>query len=199
MKKLYITSLGLISMIVSSCGTFSPVKLPTTQKYVIDYNSSYVSCGTTKPNSIYLKPTTANPPYNTTDMLYSSSSYSINQYSYSVWATSPSNYVQAAINQSLHNSCLFNQIYSSEFNGKAAYQLNSKIINLQQVLGDNTATVNLTINVELVNNQTGAIIARQFSYNWQTTPSPENFAAGTSHNLASFTKELNQWLGKQIH
>jgi len=198
MKKSTLVILGLIACLTGCANFVSPVAVPTTQKYVIDYDNQHSGCVNYKHNSLTINPVYANAPYNTTSMFYSTSNYSVNQYAYSVWATLPSNYLQSAISIALENSCAFSPIYSNQFHGNANYQINSNIVKLQQIVNGDKATVELVINVELINNKNANVVMRQFRYTTAVTPSPENFAQATSSNVNNFTHDLVIWVAQQL-
>lgn len=184
-------------LLLCSCTGLSPVKSVNVQKYLIKYNVSQKSCAGGRNISIQIPQTLADAPFNTNNMFYSKSAYTIDQYSYSTWATLPQNIIHQSIEQSVSNSCLFNNTYSNTFI-TADYELKSKIITLKQNISNGNARAILTIQVQLINHKTNIIKNKIFSETSAIKPSPDNMAIGISNDLESFLNKLIMWLNDEI-
>ncbi|MBY0379625.1 MAG: hypothetical protein K2P99_04410, partial [Burkholderiales bacterium] len=134
----------IISFLTCSC-SIAPVKPTSTTKYMINYNLNHQNCINNGKESIYIKNTIATPPYNTHNMLYSKSPYTINQYSYSFWANLPQTTILQAIIQEMQNTCQFANVYSGDMTSTTDYILNSQILSIKENIQKNDPTTELAI------------------------------------------------------
>lgn len=201
MKKLNylkISVLAINACLLSNCSLIAPVKTPNTQEYLIKYNSVQVACKNQSNYSIYVQHTSAEPPYNTNNMYYSTTPYSLNHYNYSIWATLPQNSINQAVEQMLSNSCLFNNVVNHNNNMISTdYTLNSKIVEIKQNIINSTPQAVIKIQVYLINNKKRVINNKLFIEKSPIKASPENMAIGISTNLEKFLDNLNTWISTQ--
>ena len=186
-------NLAIIGLVICGC-SFTPVKPTKTTKYIINYNVPPKNCSSNSNKSIYIQNTTATPPYDTHNMLYSESPYVINQYSYSIWANLPQNTVLRAITQEIQNTCEFSNVYISEMTFATDYVLNSQIVIIKENIENKSASAELAIEVQLINNNTHNIKSNLFVEKNTITPSPQNFAIGISNDLINITHEISNWI-----
>ncbi|MFO0319912.1 MAG: ABC-type transport auxiliary lipoprotein family protein, partial [Neisseriaceae bacterium] len=175
---------------------FSPIKQANMQKYLIKYNIKQQYCTNKNSYTIRIADTTADSPFNTNSILYSLSPYTLNQYSYSVWAALPQDTIGQALEQTVNGLCMFRNVDNTYF--YTDYILISKIITLKEEINKNKANAILSIQVQLINNKNHLVKNKTFTETTPIKPSPENMTIGISKDLDQFLNELTIWLQRKI-
>ena len=184
----------LCIVVITNCTVLAPTKNTEVQNYLIAQVTANQKCTTYGVKSIYIREVTSSQPYNTNNMLYSYSPYSIQKYTSSQWAALPDTSITQGIATQLQNDCVFN-VYKSDIYTHTDYMLTTKIITLQQTIDNNNDTKNiLTLDVSLINTTTYKIQNKQFTKISYTEAGPQNLAIGTSQNLKDLTKEISEWV-----
>ena len=196
MKQIFLL---LTSITFTGCSVLSPVATPINHQYMIKSTSKPRVCTNKSSLDIQVLLTEADQPYNSYNMYYTNSPYELNQYSYSVWATLPQNTINQAVQQSIMNSCIFNNVVGADIIIPSQYKIKSKLLELKQNIGKQQSNVTLSILVQLINSRENTVQSSKiFTETTNIQTSPQGMSQGTSVNLELFLKELNDWLNSQI-
>ncbi len=150
-----------ISIILTSCSVFSPVKSDYTT-YVL----RIIPCETryaTRNITLFVTPVEADPLYESDNMAYSTHPYQVEYYAKNKWAETPANLFKPLMIKTLRDTHHFRAVTTSQNVAQYQYVLNTRIIELRQVFSGCTSYVVFRLNVEIVNAKTRKIIAsREF-------------------------------------
>jgi ABC-type uncharacterized transport system auxiliary subunit len=196
MQKFIIIVMG--SSVLCACGMLSPVVTPEIKQYqIISAASAAASC---KPNPslpiLQVSPVRVFAPYDTRNMYYSESQYQLNAYALNQWAANPSWMFTQSIFQRLQQSCIYGNVVSAEFMITAKYRLTSQVMDFKQVINGTTASMNLNIVEELVDNSTNQVLrSKTFIETSQVEANPAGYIKGANDVMDSFLSDLTTWLG----
>lgn len=188
----------LLSLYLSGCGMFSPVVTPEVKQYQMVLATTTIPSCKANPNAPILQVTNVKvfAPYDTRNMYYSESQYKLNSYAQSEWVTNPSFMVTQAMQQKLLETCSYSNVVSSEFMTTAKYRLVSQLMDFKQIINGDSASMNLNILVQLVDNSTNLVVkSKTFAETTPTTASPAGYVSGANDVMAAFLNDLATWLG----
>jgi cholesterol transport system auxiliary component len=114
-------------------------------------NSSCVRqpcCGS--PFTLFVANTTAQPGYDTDQMIYLQCAYELKAFSRNRWVAPPNEMVNPLIAQSLRNTCYFKAVVTAPFAGQSHYRLETKLVKLQQEFFCCPSLVRMVIQATLI-------------------------------------------------
>lgn len=170
-KTLHILILVLISIFLSNCSLFSPVKNEGEKIYIINCVPPMRVKNPTNKTLVVLIPETTSI-YDTNEMVYTLACHQISFYAKNRWADTPANMLYPLMMQAIQNTHHFRAIVGPSFTGLTNYVLHTKIIKLEQNFNCCPSVVSLVVQAELINTNTRSIIAsKEFCI---TECAPEN-------------------------
>ena len=187
-------------ILLTSCSIFSPVTTPLTHKFQIvdhnmDDNIDAPQCVAKNKAVIQIMPVRANAPYDMVKMFYSKSQYELDSYSYNQWVATPQSMIGQAIAQKILQSCLYTNTISGTFLATADYRLSTQLIELKQIIKNNSSTIVLTALVQLIDNASNEVIkSKTFIETTDNINSPEGFVVGANTVTQKFLSALIKWL-----
>ena len=82
--------------------------------------------------TLFIQEPTAQPGYDTDQIVYQNCPYQLKFYSRNRWVAPPHEMLTSLISQSLRNTCFFQAVVTAPFVGDTHYHLESRLIKLQQ-------------------------------------------------------------------
>jgi cholesterol transport system auxiliary component len=158
----YIT-LILMTVLLSSCSLFSPVKMNSTT-YLLNEIPDNVVTTRTRHITLLVMPPNALPAYNTTLMAYTTCPYQIAYFAKNQWASTPPQMLHPLIVQTMQNTPHFYAVVSPPVTGSYEYVLNTQILELLQDFTRRPAVLRFTVRAQISRVATNRVIAtRVFS------------------------------------
>jgi ABC-type uncharacterized transport system auxiliary subunit len=171
MKK--ILPLILYTITLTSC-SFAPINTPTINKYTINMKDTKFIAdqkGDKVKTQIAFLPTTANYPYNNTNIYYTTGSYKLNTYSYNIWASAPTKMLNQILIERFNLSNKYIGMSYTQI-GNSNINISSNINNILQIINENkTATCKLSLNISINDTATDKLIATK-TFNLSQTCKP---------------------------
>lgn len=144
---------------VSGCSFMSPVQTPPDMGYVINQRSAPLKKShRTHSVMMVLKPETS-PAYNTTRIAFTDHPYQISYYSYSHWVEAPADMLLPLMVDALQQPHHYRAIVMPPFVGQYRYALRTLIKELRIDYTKPIATLNLSLQSQLLSGVTGNVIA----------------------------------------
>lgn len=160
MKKIMMTLLccGLIT----SC---SPVKLPDVSNYKLTSLHNYDIPNYAKTNKvIYVIQPSANPGYQTSDMIYMASPFKLSSFAMSQWIAPPAQMLQPIVIHAIRAKGYFKAVLTAPSSTEVNYRLELQLIELQQEFLTVTSKVRMVVQATIVNNISNEVISsRRFA------------------------------------
>ena len=145
-------------------GCLSPVKVDTTNKYILKKMPCMVPIKKTSSAILLVSMPETRPAYDTTQMAYSIRPYQISYYSLNQWAEVPSEMFQPLLVQTMQNTHHFKAIVTPPYNGLYQYQLDTEILELLQDFTCCIPVLRMTVRAQIIKISTNKVIGtRQFS------------------------------------
>lgn len=191
-----IVMLSVIALL-AGCGVLSPVEAPQIHQYqIITAVSDPASCqGAGKSSVLQISPVQVFAPYDSKNMYYSESQYEINSYALSQWSANPGFMLTQAIQQKLQQSCAYSNVVSADVMSTAKYRLVSQLIDFKQVINGSSATMNLTVLAQLIDNSNNLVVkSKTFTETAPVTANPDGYIKGANDATAAFLNDLTTWL-----
>lgn len=192
----------MIKKIIIILGAFlfltacSPIAVPPESTYAITSlkNQTLPVRAKTKLSLLVTVPS-ANPGYQTNDMVYMLSPYRLQSYADHSWVAPPTQMLMPIFVDAIRQAGYFANVVMAPFSGVTNYRLDTRLIKLQQEFMTPTSQVQLVVEATLINNTSNVVVAtRRFS---AAIPAPDNnpysgvlaaniAAANVSQQIAAF-------------
>ena len=179
---------------VSACSVFSPVKIATPEKYLLK-EVPYVEKHQTHPITIAIAPVKGEPLYDRMEMAYATSPYSIDYFTKSEWAESPSKMVQVLLEKSLNNSHYFHGVITLPSYARYHYLLNTEIIDLKQLFVTNGSYYQIKVKVDLIDARNARLIASK-TFTTKRSAHENNARGGViaaNHAMADVLRKITRF------
>lgn len=201
MRILLVVCLFLSAVILSSC-SLSPMKVRPMSTYTItEWPMKAVVAQKTISNRTLLVTTPmAAPGYGSARMVYVMIPYQLKSFGNHRWVAPPAELLLPLLANHLRETGYFRAVVVSPFTGAANYQLNTRLLTLQQEFLQPQSKVRLTIETSLINVTTNQVMATHLFE--ITVPSTENtpYAGVLATNQAAHTisEEIAQFVVRSI-
>ena len=201
LKKLSMVKRALLivslSILVSGCSMFGPVKTDNYTTYVLD-TVPYTKKGYHENVTLYVASVEADPLYNSNGMAYTDQPYQVDYFAKNKWSDTPARMLQPLIVQTLRNTHRFHAITTSS-NTRSDFVLNTKIIELRQLFVCKSSYIKFRLNAEIVDARTGHIIAsKQFNVNQPASLNPQSGVEAANRAVGVALKQLANFCLKII-
>ena len=134
-------------------------------------------------------------PFDTKNMYYSEAEYQIKSYALNQWITNPGIMFTNLIQQKLINNCIYSNVVSAEAITGTRYKLVSQLLDFKQVITVTTATMNFSMRVQLIDNNTNTVVkSKTFTQSIPVTPNPNGYIKGANVIADRFLNDLSSWL-----
>ncbi|MEO8402362.1 MAG: ABC-type transport auxiliary lipoprotein family protein [Gammaproteobacteria bacterium] len=195
MNKNFFFSLLLLMLGLTSCSMFSPVKLDTQHKYVLDSLPNPEIKKSGRHSTLLVAQPETNSIYRTTQMAYTVARYQVGYFAENSWAERPGDMLQPLITETLQNTRHYHAVLMPSTLGKYDYILNTQIQTLLQDYTHMPATLEMTLRAEIVRAATNRVIAtKQFTV-IEIIPqrTPYSGVAAANRATASILRQLAQF------
>ena len=190
----------VVGLLLGGCsGMFAPVAMPEIQNYQITPAGGDIkaaSCArVNKESTLQITRMRAEAPYETTKMFYSKGQYQLDSYSYNQWAAFPTQMLSYAVFQKVMQSCIYKSVVSGEFMTVSNYTLNTKLLELKQIINGDSSVVNLIIIAQLIENKSDSVIrSKTFVVKANSSPNPKAYVVSVNQATSEFLAQLTNWL-----
>jgi cholesterol transport system auxiliary component len=103
--------------------------------------------------TLFVAEPTAQPGYDTDQIIYLKCPYQLQAYSRNSWASPPHEMLATLIAQSLRNTCFFKAVVLAPFVGESQYRLETRLLKLQQEFFCNPSRVRMILHAVVINNK----------------------------------------------
>ena len=195
-----ITKICVIGLLLSGCsGMFAPLSTPEIHNYqivVADDNTEVTNCSNIRHGkTLQITRMRAEAPYEATKMFYVSGRYHLDSYSYNQWTAFPTQMISPAILQKVTQACIYKNVVSGEFMTVSDYTLNTKLLELKQIIDGDNSYVSLIVFAQLVDNKPDSVIkTKTFAIKVASSPNPQGYVTGVNQAVSEFLSKLVQWL-----
>lgn len=191
----------LCAIILSSC-SLSPMRVAPSSTYTITQwpKKTIIPQKTTSSRTLLITTPIASPGYDSARMIYVMIPYQLKSFGDHRWVAPPAELLLPLFANRIRAAGYFHAVVASPFSGAANYQLNTRLLTLQQEFLQPQSQVRLTIEATLISVRTGRVIAsRLFEI---TSPVTENnpYAGVLATNQAAHTMSsvIAQFVMKSI-
>ena len=155
MRKLFIVTLSTV--LLSGC--LSPVKTNELSTYTLtNYPANTVAHKVGAHGTLLVTTPSASPGYQSSDMIYVTTPYQLKAFADHAWVAPPSQLLLPLLTEKLQKTGQFKAVVSTPFTGFSTYQLNTRVLSLQQEFLQPQSDVRLMMSATLVNTATGRVI-----------------------------------------
>lgn len=156
-------AITVVALLLAGCSALSPVPTEATTTYIINTLPTTLQQKRTSLTLLVTPPQTS-ALYNTQRMVYMAQPYQLAYFAKSRWADTPANMLHTLLLQTLQNTQAFHAVISSPVMGHYDQILNTELIKLQQNFLSQRSTIELVLNIQVVDPTTNKIIiARRIS------------------------------------
>ncbi len=160
-QKLTIIVLGAFFSL-TGCSVLGPVETPTINIYTLNIPASDLKITyPMREKTLLVSATQANPELQSTDMIYAQRAYELKSFARNRWAAPPASMFSALLPQYLTEHGCFRAVVSPPFIGNTDWTLQTRLLTLQQVFEKDSSTIELNMEMTLLDNRTHQIIAHQ--------------------------------------
>lgn len=157
-KKLII--LILSTLFLSGC--LSPIKTTEESTYTLtSYPSNTVAKKANAHGTLLVTTPTASPGYQSSDMIYVMIPYQLKSFADHAWVAPPSQLLLPLLTEKLRRTGNFRAVVSPPFSGLSTYQLNTRLLTLQQEFLQPQSVVRLVMSATLINARTGRVMGNR--------------------------------------
>lgn len=199
-QKIIILFIGMPGILLNSCGILSPVDEPQIKQYQLALNLNTDTSGCTIGRNapiLQVSPVKVFAPYDTRNMYYSESPYQLSSYAFNQWSTLPEFMFNQAILQRLTAACIYSNVVNSEVMSVAKLRLAIQVMDFKQVISTESANMNFTSLVQLIDNNTNTVIkSKTFVEVLPVSPDPGGYVKGANDIVLQFVNDLADWLAK---
>ncbi len=149
-----------VTLLLGGCSLFSPVETPN-KTYLLNPSMGKVRFAHSKDGVILISTPTANPGYDTENMVYTKTRYELKHFAEHSWVAPPTQMLAPLLVQSLQQSGCFKTAAMAPYSGETNYVLNTQLVTLQQEFQDEGSDVRLVMEATLVDNLSHEIIAHR--------------------------------------
>lgn len=189
----------LMSFSLSGCGT---ILAPVNSRDITYYELTNVdlpnlaNCtGKQSDKILFIAPVQVGPPFDSNKMYYSKKQFELSTFSYSQWATVPSDMIIELIYQRLMTNCIYKEIVTSEALANADYNLITRVISMRQDIVGKKATVKLVISAQLINLSDSKVISSTtFDQSIPSKVGPRYMVTNMNTLINQFNQQLVVWL-----
>jgi cholesterol transport system auxiliary component len=153
--------ISAFSMILSACGLMSPAAIESPTLYVLKIPTGVAIANHQSRQSILILPTQTMPPYDTKQFAYTTSNQTLNYFSKSQWAATPSQMLTNLLVQSFQNAHLYRAVLTTPFSGNVDERLTTQLLLFQQEFNADQSQFHLIVAAQLTAVQTNKILASQ--------------------------------------
>lgn len=187
-KKLIILILSTI--LLSGC--LSPVKTNELSTYTLTHYSSNIVVNRASAHGTLLVTTpSAAPGYQSSDMIYVMIPYQLKAFADHSWVAPPSQLLLPLLTEKLRRTGRFKAVVSVPFTGLSTYQLNTRLLTLQQEFLQPQSQVRLVMSATLINAATGRVIGNRIFTAIVPAPGNNPYAGVLATNQAAH-RVINQ-------
>lgn len=181
-----------------ACSVFTPVEVPEVVRYQLTAitPADITDCKTNSNGQILqVTEVKADAPFNNNKMYYSQAPSQLNSYALNEWIAHPDVMLTQAIQEKLLTSCIYSNVVNAEFMTTAKYRLNSQLLDFKQVINGQSATMQLSMLVQLVDNSHNQVIrSKNFTAQVDVDPTPAGYVKGANTVTQTFLTDLTTWL-----
>lgn len=150
----------VLFLFLNGCSLFSPVKTENITAYQINKVPSVPVTRIRRGILVVATPETSST-YNNTDMVYSTTSYTVAAYAKSRWAEPPAKMIQQVLVQALTNSGRYRVVVAPPFVGSYDYLLTSQLVEVRQDFTRYPSVERVTLRAQLLRMASGRVVAAQ--------------------------------------
>lgn len=157
---LILTMLG--ALYLSGC---SPVRVPPVSTYsLVSLSNSKALKHFRTQLTLGVGVPTASPGFDTSNMVYMMTPYQLSQFALHRWVAPPAQMLLPIVVQALRDKGYFKAVVATPYSAKTNYRLDFQLLQLQQNFMNPTSMEQVSIQVNIYNNDTNRIVAsRRFS------------------------------------
>lgn len=200
MQKVIILIIGMLGILLNSCGILSPVDEPQIKQYQLTLNlapDTQACAPSANAPILQISPVKVYAPYDTRNMYYSESPYQLSSYAFNQWSTMPEFMFNQAILQKLIATCIYSNVVNAEVMSVAKHRLVVQVMDFKQVISAESANMNFTVLAQLIDNKTNAVIkSKTFAEVLPVSPDPQGYVRGANDIVLQFVNDLADWLAK---
>jgi cholesterol transport system auxiliary component len=111
--------------------------------------------------TIFVAEPTAQPGYDTDQIVYLECPYQLKVYSRNRWVAPPHEMLTSLISQGLRNTCFFKAVVTAPFAGKTNYRLESRLLKLQQEFFCGPSKVRMILQVTLIDTHCREVVGER--------------------------------------
>lgn len=147
--------IGLVILILLGTGCSLPLPkggdTPPVHTYILEWTPSGAAPTASKGSpSLLISPPRAAAAYAGSDMLYNSGSHELNAFALHRWADSPAHMLEPLLLSAAEHSGLFRVVVPAGTRALTDLRLDSQLLHLRQVFGENSCRVELGVRIDLI-------------------------------------------------
>lgn len=136
-----------------------PVKTPVIKTYTLSSEQPSHAQHKGGAHTLLVNTVTANPGYNTSNIMYTEQPYQLNHFTTHSWIEPPAQLLTPLLVGSLQNSGCLRAVSASSYGGTTDFTLNTQLLTLRQEFDKNNSCVRISIQLTLVDNTSSRIVA----------------------------------------
>ncbi len=158
MRKVMLATLSILFLCTVAC-SLKPIAMEQVASYEINTLSTSQTRTTSSNKTLLVSLTTANPGFQSSDLIYVKKTHQLSAYTKSRWVSPPADMVNRAIVQNLEKTNHYKAVVGQPFTGFSDYRLDSQLVTLQQEFFNHTSQVRLILNAQIIDSKTNKVIA----------------------------------------
>jgi cholesterol transport system auxiliary component len=151
---------GIIACTVLLSGCLSPIKTAPLSTYTItNWKQVPAPAHAVSRKTVVVMTPIASPGYRTADMIYVMIPFELRSFANNRWVAPPAELLLPLLENRIRRTGYFHAVVSAPFTGVANYQLNTRLLVLQQEFLQPQSAVRLKMQATIVSIATGRVIA----------------------------------------
>ncbi len=149
----------LACVTLSACSMLAPIKEPEKNQFFFDVSSIQVKQSQRSDKTILVSKPFSAPGYGSYRMPYIEKPFEISYYTRNRWVDTPAKMLQPLIVQALQDTHYFRAVTAAPFVGQVDNRIDTNLIYLRQNLTKQPSTIELAIQMQIVNIKNQKVIA----------------------------------------
>lgn len=174
----------IVIILLTLGGCLSPVTSPENNLYVLNPGKLMVPKDKKSNKTLLVMATDTSDQLATKKMAYVNQPYQLAYFTKNKWAAEPANQLTSLITQALRQTQYFKAVVQTPFVGVTDLKLNTTLTSLQQNFLFNPSRAQFVLSAQLVNANSGKIIAEKTFHYAIPTKSNDPYAGVVAYNLA---------------
>ncbi|MCF6765627.1 ABC-type transport auxiliary lipoprotein family protein [Thiotrichales bacterium 19S3-7] len=190
----------ILSIFLTSCGMFDPVKVPETKTYQISTSNALKAPLESPPKKgvIRVEKMQSASPYSSTNMYYTMKNNEIKPYAYSRWVAPPNSMLSNILLEQIDSANLYQATVSPLFLGQVNYRLSTVLLEFNQHMENRQSYTSMKVLAQLANNQTGVVIKQHlFNIQVNSESTPHGMVDAMNKSTNVLVEQVIAWLNNQ--